>query len=67
VAPTLTRTWKFAAAALVIMAALPALGLAQGASAPDEARKRLEADKNRLDTTQKRTKDLKTDLDRIAA
>ena len=52
---------------MVIMAALPALAFAQGAPAPDEARKRLEADKSRLDTTQKRSKDLKTDLDRIAA
>jgi len=67
VAPALTRTWTFAAAAMAIMAALPALAFAQGTPAPDEARKRLEADKSRLDTTQKRSKDLKTDLDKIAA
>jgi len=52
---------------MVVTVALPALAFAQGAPAPDEARKRLEADKSRLDTTQKRSKDLKTDLDRIAA
>jgi septal ring factor EnvC (AmiA/AmiB activator) len=52
---------------MVVMVALPALAFAQGAPAPDDMRKRLEADKGRLDTTQKRSKDLKTDLDRIAA
>lgn len=52
---------------MLVMVALPALALAQGAPAPDEVRKRLEADKGRLDTTQKRSKDLKSDLDRIAA
>jgi septal ring factor EnvC (AmiA/AmiB activator) len=67
VAPTLTRAWKLGAAAMVVMVALPALAFAQGAPAPDDMRKRLEADKGRLDTTQKRSKDLKTDLDRIAA
>jgi septal ring factor EnvC (AmiA/AmiB activator) len=52
---------------MVVMVALPALAFAQGAPAPDDMRKRLEADKGRLDTTQKRSKDLQTDLDRIAA
>lgn len=66
-ASTLTRAWKCAAAAMMIMVALPALAFAQAAPAPDEVRKRLEADKSRLDTTQKRSKDIKTDLDRIAA
>jgi septal ring factor EnvC (AmiA/AmiB activator) len=67
VAPTLTRAWKLGAAAMVVMVALPALAFAQGAPAPDDMRKRLEADKGRLDTTQKRSKDLQTDLYRIAA
>lgn len=55
------------AAALAATVTLSALAFAQGVADPDEARKRLEADKNRLDTTQKRSKELKTDLDRIAA
>ena len=47
--------------------ALPLLALAQGAPDPEEARKRLEADKGRLDATQKRSKELKADLDKLAA
>lgn len=34
---------------------------------PEEARKRLEADKGRLDATQKRSKELQAELDKIAA
>ena len=42
-------------------------GLCARPRRPDEARKRLEADKGRLDATQKRSKELQADLDKIAA
>lgn len=58
-----TRLWVVAAAGLV----LPLPALAQGASSPDEARKRLEADKKSLDAANKRSKEIKADLERIAA
>jgi septal ring factor EnvC (AmiA/AmiB activator) len=47
--------------------ALPLLALAQGTMSPDEARKRLEADRTRLEATERRSKDLQADLDKIAA
>jgi septal ring factor EnvC (AmiA/AmiB activator) len=40
---------------------------AQTTTTSDEARKRLEADKRNLDAKQKRSKELQTDLDKIAA
>lgn len=46
---------------------LPLAAFAQTITAPEEARKRLEADKGRLDATQKRSKELQADLDKIAA
>ena len=58
-----SRLWVAAAAILV----LPIAALAQGAPVQDDARKRLEADKKSLDATQKRSKEIKADLDRIAA
>jgi murein hydrolase activator len=48
-------------------AALPQLAAAQGGLAPDEARKRLESDRGRLEATEKRSKELQKDLDKIAA
>lgn len=57
----LTRAWV--AAALV---ALPLAVLAQSAS-EDEARKLLEAEKSRLDASQKRSKELQADYDNLAA
>ena len=61
---TLTRPWLVAAAAV----ALPMLAFAQGTPPdPDDPRKRLEADKRSLDATQKRSKELQADLDRLAA
>jgi murein hydrolase activator len=45
---------------------MPLLAFAQDAS-PDETRKRLEADKNRLDATQRRSKEIKADLEKIAS
>ena len=48
-------------------AALPQLAAAQGGLAPDEARKRLESDRGRLEATERRSKELQKDLDKIAA
>lgn len=56
------KAWVVAAS----FVALPLLALAQ-APTTEEARKRLEADKSRLDATQKRSKELQADLDKIAA
>ena len=58
-----SRLWVVAAACL----ALPLPALAQGASSPDEARKKLEADKKSLDAANKRSKEIKADLERIGA
>jgi septal ring factor EnvC (AmiA/AmiB activator) len=52
-------------AAAVLLAA-PLQALAQTPS-PEEARKRLEADKGRLDATEKRSKELQADLEKLAA
>jgi len=60
-----TVTLKGAAVGLAALL-LPLAAFAQ-ATPPDEARKRLEADKGRLDATRKRSKELQTDLDKIAA
>ena len=46
--------------------ALPLLALAQGTMSPDEARKRLEADRTRARGDERRSKDLQADLDKIA-
>jgi septal ring factor EnvC (AmiA/AmiB activator) len=46
---------------------LPQLAAAQGGLAPDEARKRLESDRGRLEATERRSKELQKDLDKIAA
>ena len=51
---------------VVAMLAMPLLAFAQGNVSPEETRKRLEADKSRLDATQKRSKEIKADLDKIA-
>jgi septal ring factor EnvC (AmiA/AmiB activator) len=59
-----SKLWVVAAAGLV----LPVAALAQqGPPNPDEARKRLEADKKNLDAANKRSKEIKADLERIAA
>lgn len=63
---TLKGRWRFAVA-ITAAVVLPALAWAQGAVNPDEARKRLEDDKSRLDVTQKRSKEIKADVDKIAA
>jgi murein hydrolase activator len=54
------------AVALATAVAMPALGFAQGTTNPEEARKRLDADKNRLEATQRRSKELQADLDKIS-
>jgi septal ring factor EnvC (AmiA/AmiB activator) len=51
-------------AAAALLAVSPQVS-AQGGLSPDEARKRLEADKGRLDTTEKRSKDLQADIDKL--
>ncbi len=53
-----------AAASLLVA---PLQVLAQGALSPEQARKRLEADKGKLDASEKRSKDLQADLDKLAA
>ena len=52
------------AAALLALAALPAF--AQLSTDPDDVRKRLEDDKSKLEVTQRRSKELQSDLEKIA-
>ena len=47
--------------------ALPQFAAAQSGLAPDEARKRLESDRGRLEATERRSKELQKDLEKIAA
>jgi murein hydrolase activator len=58
-----TSLWLLAAA----MLALPLPLAAQSALSPDEAKKQLEADRGRLDATQRRSKELQADMDKISA
>ncbi|KAB2911815.1 MAG: peptidoglycan DD-metalloendopeptidase family protein [Hyphomicrobiaceae bacterium] len=58
-----TGAWIAAAAA----AAVPLLALAQGSLTPEDARKRVDADRSRLEATQRRSKELQADMDKIAA
>lgn len=53
--------------AFAVAAALSLPVLAQTTPGPEDARKRLEADRGRLDATHKRSKALQADLDKIAA
>jgi septal ring factor EnvC (AmiA/AmiB activator) len=51
-----------------LLAVLPAGAFAQGGNiGPDEARKKLEADRGRLEATQRRDKELQADVDKISA
>jgi septal ring factor EnvC (AmiA/AmiB activator) len=59
---TLVHGWLLA----VLVVAMPQAAAAQ-AIAPDEARKRLEADRGRLEANKRRGKELQSDLDKIAA
>lgn len=54
-------------AALPMIAGAPMLAAAQGNLTPDEARRRLESDRARLEATERRSKDLQAELDKIAA
>ncbi len=54
-------------ARILLAAALLAAPLPLLAQSPEEARKRLEADKGRLDASEKRSKALQADLDKLAA
>ena len=47
--------------------AAASLAAAQGAVNPDEARKKLDADKSRLEASQRRSKELQADMDKLAA
>ena len=47
--------------------AFPLFAAAQGGLSPDEARKRLEGDRSRLEATERRGKDLQSDLTKISA
>ena len=47
--------------------AAASLAAAQGAVNPDEARKKLDADKGRLEASQRRSKELQADMDKLAA
>jgi murein hydrolase activator len=51
--------------AAVALFAAPLQVLAQAALSPAEARKRLEADRGRLDTSEKRSKELQADIDKL--
>ena len=52
---------------LAAVAGMPLFAAAQDVASPEEARKRLETNKSRLDVTQKRSKEIKADLEKIAA
>ncbi len=56
-------------ACAAVAAATTAVGLAgaQGTTNPDDARKRLDSDRTRLEATQRRSKELQADVDKIAA
>jgi murein hydrolase activator len=53
--------------AVACAVAFPLFAVAQGSVSPEEARKRLESDRSRLEATERRGKDLQADLDKIAA
>ncbi|HEX6000972.1 MAG TPA: peptidoglycan DD-metalloendopeptidase family protein [Hyphomicrobiaceae bacterium] len=53
--------------AVTALAAAPLMALAQGTPSAAEARKRLELDKSRLNATQRRSKELQADLDKLQA
>jgi septal ring factor EnvC (AmiA/AmiB activator) len=63
-APRIVTCGCIAAACTVVF---PLLAAAQGGLSPDEARKRLEGDRSRLEATERRGKDLQSDLAKIAA
>ena len=65
----MARTLKMlvgACAAVAAATVMPVLAAAQGAVNPDDARKRLDADRGRLEATQRRSKELQADVDKLA-
>jgi septal ring factor EnvC (AmiA/AmiB activator) len=66
VTKSLTGTARILLAAAAILAA-PLLAQAQGTPSPEEARKRLEEEKIRLDAKEKLSKDLEAGIDKLAA
>ena len=57
------RTWGYVAAACAL--ALPLAAAAQAPLSPEEARKRLQNDRTRLEATERRGKEVQADLDKI--
>ena len=53
--------------AVACTVAFPLFAAAQGSVSQDEARKRLESDRSRLEATERRSKDLQADLNKIAS
>jgi septal ring factor EnvC (AmiA/AmiB activator) len=66
VTKSVTGTARILLAAAAILAA-PLLAQAQGTPSPEEARKRLEQEKIRLDAKEKLSKDLEAGIDKLAA
>ena len=63
----LTSAATRGAMAIAVLLALPQIATAQQSKvAPEEARKRLESDRGRLEAAQRRGKELQTDVDKIA-
>ena len=61
-AKTLRRSWL----AAVLLAGTPVAAAAQGTPSAEEARERLKADRANLEATQRRSKELKADVGKIA-
>ncbi len=61
------RTVTCGCIAVACTVAFPLFAAAQGGVSQDEARKRLESDRGRLEATERRSKDLQADLNKIAA
>jgi septal ring factor EnvC (AmiA/AmiB activator) len=61
------RTVTCGCIAVACTVVFPLFAAAQGGVTPDEARKRLESDRGRLEATERRSKDLQADLNKIAA
>ena len=63
---TLSRL-AFASMAAALAVCMPLLAAAQGVANPDDARKKLDADRGKLEATQRRSKELQAEMDKIAA
>ena len=61
------RTVTCGCIAVACTVAFPLFAAAQGSVSQDEARKRLESDRSRLEATERRSKDLQADLNKIAS